>query len=420
MGIIICGKPCINSLYSQGQKATQPFKRTGLQSFNYKPGVGSFSFPFQKLNKEMKKLFVFAMVAMVLTIFNGCQKDELVLQSADAQLQKVVKPDVYVENGYLVFKSQEIFDSTLAVVQKMNDEEFYEWENSLGFVSANTFYLMAEDEFSKIANEEQRKIFIQRNYKNLIINQNEIEIKFFAKSLGDLLNIEGIVKIGKSIYLFTDTKEYVILDGDEGLLIDLKKNSKVEKSAKKNLVIFDPFENTSMLKSTSDFLVGGFVYTDYRWANYYPYEWTPYKRLDYTLERILFTYVHHFDPYTGIVYYSCGYKFFLRLKQYYNDHSIWKSDKTSYWVNNQSLHWDGWIDDQVVQTYNGTLPNTSFGSTSNSVYVYYADQYFITTNPNVSDLTIYSYTSTFRSNRMHGDGCSSCIFWKTITYQDLY
>ena len=44
------------------------------------------------------------MTAMALTIFNGCQKDELVSQLAEEQPQEVIKPDVYVENGYLVFK----------------------------------------------------------------------------------------------------------------------------------------------------------------------------------------------------------------------------------------------------------------------------------------------------------------------------
>ncbi len=46
----------------------------------------------------MRKFLVFAIVAMVLTIFNGCQKsDEPVL--IDEQPQVVVKPDVYSRMG---------------------------------------------------------------------------------------------------------------------------------------------------------------------------------------------------------------------------------------------------------------------------------------------------------------------------------
>jgi hypothetical protein len=40
----------------------------------------------------MKKLVLLAMVATVLTIIIGCQKDEMVSQLADEQLQAAVKP----------------------------------------------------------------------------------------------------------------------------------------------------------------------------------------------------------------------------------------------------------------------------------------------------------------------------------------
>jgi len=372
----------------------------------------------------MKNFIVFVMATLVLTIFNGCREDELNIgQLTDViQPQEVVKPDVYAENGHLVFKSQEIFDSTLAVVQDMSDLELAEWENSLGFISANRFYLKAESEFVTIKTEDQKKEFKAKYSKYLKISNefNEIDLNFYAKSLGNLLNIEGVVKIGTSLYLFTDTREYVILDGDESMLDNLKKDGlSSEKSGNKNLVVFEPFKNDNLKSAAeNEFLVGGEIYTDFRWANYYPYEWTAYKRLNYTLERTIFTYVYNIDPFTGTVNYKCGYKLFLRLKQYNNNHETWESDKISYWVKNQSLHWNGLIDGEVVETYNGSFPDKSFGSTKNSVYVYYADRYFITQNPNVSDMFIYDYTSTFRSNRLHDDGCASCIFWKTITFQD--
>lgn len=357
------------------------------------------------------------MTVVALTIFNGCQKEELNVDQLvdELQPQEVVKPDIYVENGYLVFKSQEIFDSTLTVVQNMCDEEFYNWENSLKFISANTYYLNAENEFVNIESEEEKITFVENYSKYLQINDNGIDIKFYAKSLGDLLNIEGIVKIGNSLYLFTDVKEYVILDGDLDLLEKLKNNIIFEKSAKNNLVVFDPFNQHDLKSATNhEFLIGGEIHTDYR----APYYNIAYKKLNYTLERTIFTSIHSFNPYTGTVYYSCGYKLFLRLKQYYLDGGTWKSDKISYWVKNQSLHWDGLIDGQVVETYNGSFPDKSFSSTRNSVYVYYTTRSFLTVNPNISNMYLYNYTSTFRSNRLHDEGCGSCIYWKTITYND--
>ncbi|MDP2161110.1 MAG: hypothetical protein Q8K02_11545, partial [Flavobacterium sp.] len=80
----------------------------------------------------MKKLVLLAMVATVLTIFNGCQKDELVRQLANEQPQAVVKPDVYVENGYLVFKNMEAVDSVIQLLGKMTTTEKEAWEIKLG------------------------------------------------------------------------------------------------------------------------------------------------------------------------------------------------------------------------------------------------------------------------------------------------
>jgi hypothetical protein len=48
----------------------------------------------------MKKLIVFAIAAMALTIFTGCQKDEHVL--IDEQSQLAIKPDVYVTGIWLL------------------------------------------------------------------------------------------------------------------------------------------------------------------------------------------------------------------------------------------------------------------------------------------------------------------------------
>lgn len=76
----------------------------------------------------MKKLVLLAMAATVLTIINGCQKDELVGQLADEQLQAAVKPDVFLENGYLAFKNMEVVDSVVQMLGKMKRTEKEAWE----------------------------------------------------------------------------------------------------------------------------------------------------------------------------------------------------------------------------------------------------------------------------------------------------
>ncbi|MBN2817617.1 MAG: hypothetical protein JXP36_01520, partial [Bacteroidales bacterium] len=89
--------------------------------------------------KRMKKLIYVAMIAMGLSIFNACQKsDELIRQPADEQQLDAVKPDVYVENGYLAFKTKAIYDSIRSEVENYSIEERLVWEKSLGFTSAKT------------------------------------------------------------------------------------------------------------------------------------------------------------------------------------------------------------------------------------------------------------------------------------------
>lgn len=75
----------------------------------------------------MKKLVLCAIAVLALSIFYGCQEDELISQLADEQPQAVVKPDVYVENGYLVFKSKDVYDSIRFIVEKYEPEEALNW-----------------------------------------------------------------------------------------------------------------------------------------------------------------------------------------------------------------------------------------------------------------------------------------------------
>ncbi len=87
----------------------------------------------------MKKLVLLAMVATVLTIINGCQKDELIDKSVDAQSLDVIKPDMYVEGDYLVFKDFEVLDSLSKELNNKADETIKDFEAKIGFKSAYSY-----------------------------------------------------------------------------------------------------------------------------------------------------------------------------------------------------------------------------------------------------------------------------------------
>jgi hypothetical protein len=136
----------------------------------------------------MKNLFVFAIVAMALTIFNGCQKDEHVLidevppQVADSNPMFVGLNDIAfsVEDNRLVFENEEEFQKCIDFLAQLGDENFPAFEKEVGF-------------------ESYRKI----NESNLAIDN------LFAT----LINPEGIFQVGNFLLKidFKKQKSYAFL-----------------------------------------------------------------------------------------------------------------------------------------------------------------------------------------------------------------
>ncbi|HPE75376.1 MAG TPA: hypothetical protein PLC80_04780 [Draconibacterium sp.] len=175
----------------------------------------------------MKKLVLLAMVATVLTIINGCQKDELVSQVADEQLQEAVKPDVYLENGYLAFKNMEAVDSVIQMLGKMKRTEKEAWEQQIGLKSARAEFDKLFDEYDKLESYEDFLAFKKRNSNKLKFNENDpddcsIDYPYSTGYFLPVLNTEGIYKAGKSIIKYTKEEQIVIADGDINKLNNLK------------------------------------------------------------------------------------------------------------------------------------------------------------------------------------------------------
>ncbi len=175
----------------------------------------------------MKKLVFLAMVATVLTIFNGCQKDELGSQLADEQLQAAVKPDVYLENGYLAFKNMEAVDSVIQMLGKMTTTEKESWENQIGLKSARSEFDKLFEEYDKLESYQDFLAFKKRNLDKLKLNEMDpddcsIDYPFATGYFLPVLNTEGVFKAGKSIIKYTKEDQIVIADGDINKLKNLK------------------------------------------------------------------------------------------------------------------------------------------------------------------------------------------------------
>lgn len=168
----------------------------------------------------MKKLLIFAVVAIALIFFNGCQKDELGHQLDDeAQPQEVVQPDVYLENGYLVFKNMEVVDSVKQFLESLTNEEVQVWEDNLDFKSAKTYFDPIFKEAEQLTTLESILAFKKKYEDVLKWNEDDLtdysfDYPFYYTNLVSIMNKDGILKIGKSLFKYNKDNRITIFDGD--------------------------------------------------------------------------------------------------------------------------------------------------------------------------------------------------------------
>gem|GEM_PF-1280010 len=169
------------------------------------------------------------MALVALTVFNGCQKEELTdrqLTDEEVQPQEVVQPDVYVENGYLAFKNMEAVDSVIRMFNGMTPKEFELWENQIDFKSARSEFEALFEEYENLKSYSDFVAFKKRNKDKLLFNDNDendcsIDYPYATKYFTPVLNNKGICKIGNTIMKFTKDNQIAILDGDVNKLRNL-------------------------------------------------------------------------------------------------------------------------------------------------------------------------------------------------------
>jgi len=205
----------------------------------------------------MKNLIILAMVAVALIIFNGCQKDELVL--IDEQPQTVVKPDVYVENGYLAFKNMEAVDSIVTMLSGLNEDEKEVWETQIGFKSARAEFQRLYCEYDKLKSDNELLAF-KKKYETILKFEGRspsdwsVDYPFATGYFIPVLNKDGIYKVGKSVIKYTMYDQIIILDGDLEKLNNLDKFNNNEmivfmsrlKSSGDNRIYLDDFEDDNL------------------------------------------------------------------------------------------------------------------------------------------------------------------------------
>ncbi|MDO8929555.1 MAG: hypothetical protein Q7W54_11280 [Bacteroidota bacterium] len=163
----------------------------------------------------MKKFKFLAAIAVVLTVFNACQKDEL-KTNPDEGIAKTGKADVFLENDYLVVKNFEAVDSLKKFLQNKSLEEQSIWENQLGLKSAKTFRAKASDKLAGYTTLQQAEIYAKELAKEGYFNMRDTSMcyPFYNLSWDCILNKNGVIKIGDVLYYFQKDAQVAIIDGN--------------------------------------------------------------------------------------------------------------------------------------------------------------------------------------------------------------
>ncbi|WP_423128666.1 DUF4848 domain-containing protein [Gaoshiqia sp. Z1-71] len=167
----------------------------------------------------MKKLFLFAFWAVGLMFFFACSKENLDDVSTSKVEPKGSSGDVYLENGYLVMKDLTTADSLLNALSKMTSSQIEAWENSLGLVSARSQYEPLFEEYENISSREEFLAFKAKYANQLSFNEsdeedNSIDYPFIPTPYTPLLNSDGIMKIGSSVFQYTKSGRNAVYDGN--------------------------------------------------------------------------------------------------------------------------------------------------------------------------------------------------------------
>lgn len=191
-------------------------------------------------------------MAVVLTLFSACQQEELDVNEPQIAGAREDVPDVYTENGYLAFKNMSTVDSVMNVLSGMSREQKDAWDAQMGFKSARADFEKLFDEYEQLNSQAEFLAFKEKYRQQLTFNDadpedNSIDYPFVETYFAELLNSQGVFKIGNSIIQYRKESKVTILDGD----LDKLKN--LSDFSGDDAVLFD-----TNLKSSSSVLITDF------------------------------------------------------------------------------------------------------------------------------------------------------------------
>ena len=183
-------------------------------------------------------------------LFSACQKEEL-KTGEDSDVILETKPDVYLENDYLVFKNMDAVDSVIQDLNQMTRQEKDVWEQQIGFKSARAGFEKLFDEYETLSSKEEFLAFKKKYSAQLKFNEMDetdcsIDYPYACTYYASVMNSNGVFKVGLSLFKYTRDNQIIVLDGDLNKLKNI-----AEFAEDKNVIISTNLKSTAEYKSES-------------------------------------------------------------------------------------------------------------------------------------------------------------------------
>ena len=159
----------------------------------------------------MKKIMFFI---MVFSLLFSCKKE----LTDDLISEEITSAEI--TKDYLTFKSSDEFFSVLDSLNKLPVDQIMWYKSEEGFVSLFTIQENYYECLDLVTDEISYNNLLTE-YCDVFSLDDPLQFKVYCKTVYPVINREGIVKIGNSLYKFTEDGQIILKNDDLDRLLSL-------------------------------------------------------------------------------------------------------------------------------------------------------------------------------------------------------
>lgn len=135
------------------------------------------------------------------------------LKRFDAGIEdKAMTQDYEVRNGILYLKNPAVFTKAM---ENMAEFKAGFSKKNPDFVSFQTLTDQALDKSRAVQTKDEADAFLKQ-WGRYVREENEMLLPRLVYSFTSLLSKDGLIYVGKRLYVFTEREQFIIYDGDQG------------------------------------------------------------------------------------------------------------------------------------------------------------------------------------------------------------